>query len=354
MRDGVVSVAGHGARPSVSLLRVLKREFGFYCIQLVAEQTVEVLRPEMAYVLGGIKYDDERWSSMEQYNASSGQWSALQAMTIRRRSCGACVVEGEIYVTGGRGDDSTRLSSVERYSPPSDTWSAVAPMPATRSSHCAVSAGCAIYVMGGFGFGAGAAIASVLKFDSTQGTWTEVAPMPGARCATAACFVGSDIYVFGGKYAGLPCSSVYKYDIEANEWSTLMPMPRACKYHSAQILDGLVYIVGAGIGLSTLCFDPATAVWSVLAQTSVSRRCGSSFILNGILYAAGGEDAPLSVERYDVASDTWTAVENMLESRTYFAAVTVASMGPAEEEDLFNSLIAKAGKVTSMSSIGKL
>jgi hypothetical protein len=34
MRHGVVSVAEPGACPSVSLLRALKREFGFYCIEL--------------------------------------------------------------------------------------------------------------------------------------------------------------------------------------------------------------------------------------------------------------------------------------------------------------------------------
>jgi hypothetical protein len=40
MRDGVVSVAEPGARPSMSLLRALKREFGFYCMELCAEQTM--------------------------------------------------------------------------------------------------------------------------------------------------------------------------------------------------------------------------------------------------------------------------------------------------------------------------
>jgi hypothetical protein len=41
MRDGMVSVAEAGAGPSVSLLRLLKREFGFYCIELCVEQVVE-------------------------------------------------------------------------------------------------------------------------------------------------------------------------------------------------------------------------------------------------------------------------------------------------------------------------
>jgi hypothetical protein len=46
MRDGVVSVAEPGACPSVSLLRSLKREFGFYCIELVTEEPAEPEQPE--------------------------------------------------------------------------------------------------------------------------------------------------------------------------------------------------------------------------------------------------------------------------------------------------------------------
>jgi hypothetical protein len=71
MRDGVVSVAEPGACPSMSLLRALKREFGFYCIELCGEEPVE---PEMAFVMGGITGDDDdtcfMLSSMERYDAS--------------------------------------------------------------------------------------------------------------------------------------------------------------------------------------------------------------------------------------------------------------------------------------------
>jgi hypothetical protein len=48
------------------------------------------------------------------------------------------------------------------------------------------------------------------------------------------------------------------------------------------------------------------------------------------------------VERYDVASNTWVVVPNMLEGRRFFSAVTIGSAGQAEEQDLFDSLIVKA------------
>jgi hypothetical protein len=126
--------------------------------------------------------------------------------------------------------------------------------------------------------------------------------MPQARCASIACVVDSDIYVFGGIFARLTHSSVFKYDTEVNEWSTLAPIPHPCRYHSAQVLDGLVYIVGADDGSTTLRFDPETDIWSTLSHTSLSRMYGSSLILDGILYAAGEENsATSSVKRYDVA-----------------------------------------------------
>jgi hypothetical protein len=344
MRDGVVSVADPGACPSVSLLRALKREFGFYCIEVVAEQAVEPERPEVAYVMGGEKASGGIISSMERYDASSGQWSAAAAMGTWRHQFGVCTLAGDLYVTGGRNADGLLLS-VEKYSPSSDTWSAVAPMPAARSSHVAVAVGSAMYVLGGF---VGGVTASVLKFDSTEGTWSQVTPMPAARYADAryahaACAIGSDIYAFGGLGGDQYQASVFKFDTDVNEWHTLAPMPRDCSWHCASVLDGLVYVVGAGLNnRQVMCFDPASAVWSTSAPTLVSRKYGVSFVLGGCLYAAGGDGGYSSVERYDVASNTWEAVVDMLEGRRLFGAVTIDSSGPAEEQDLFDSLIAKA------------
>jgi hypothetical protein len=60
MRDGVVSVAEPGAHPSVPLLRALKREFGFYCIELCAEQPLVPNQPsEVVFVMGGDGRDGE-------------------------------------------------------------------------------------------------------------------------------------------------------------------------------------------------------------------------------------------------------------------------------------------------------
>jgi N-acetylneuraminic acid mutarotase len=347
MRDGVVSVAQAGAQPSVSLLRALKREFGYYCIELVAEQPVEPAQEETAYVMGRIDHvSGARLSSMERYDTSSGQWSVVAAMGIRREQFSACVIAGEIYVTGGENGDGQLLSCVEKYSPSSDMWSAVAPMPAGRCCHVAVAVGSAMYVLGGWSQVEGTA-QDVFKFDSTQGTWSEVASAPQDFVNSAAVAVNTDIYVFGGEDPyGEEHDFVYKYDTvtDAWSWSILANLPYANSSHSASICNGLVYIVGAGEeGDEVLRFDPASAEWSTLDPTLHGRRGGQSFVLGGCLYSVGGPGSSgPSVERYDATTDTWTAVTDMLQVHRNVGAVTIGSTGPAEEQDLFDSLIAKA------------
>jgi hypothetical protein len=170
--------------------------------------------------------------------------------------------------------------------------------------------------------------------------------MPAAIYAFAACAIGSDIYVFGGANNRLAQASVFKFDTEANGWRTLAPMPHASAGHSVSVLDGLVYIVGSGAsGHDVLCYDPASDAYNTwLTPTLTGRHFGVSFVVDGCLNVAGGQDMNSSVERYDVASDTWTAMADMPEGRNFFGAVTIRPTGPVEEQDLFDSLITKASR----------
>jgi hypothetical protein len=46
-----------------------------------------------------------------------------------------------------------------------------------------------------------------------------------------------------------------------------------------------------------------------------------------------------------MASDTWVEMaNNMLQRRIHFCAVAIGSVGPAGEQDLFESLIAEASR----------
>jgi hypothetical protein len=66
MCDGMVAVADPGVHPSLSLLRALKREFGFYCIEFCVDQVVGQERPGIVYAIGGYGPRNPMLSSTEQ------------------------------------------------------------------------------------------------------------------------------------------------------------------------------------------------------------------------------------------------------------------------------------------------
>jgi hypothetical protein len=168
--------------------------------------------------------------------------------------------------------------------------------------------------------------------------------MPEARSDFSACAVGTDIYIYGGCNAhGEGQASVFKYDTEANAWSVLAPMPAAVCGNSVNVIDGQIYIIGAGDeSRGFLQFAPVMGAWRTLASTLQRRFSATSFVSGGYLYAARGMWSPSTVERYDAALDAWTEVSNMFEGRYCFGAVTIGPMGPAEEQDLFDCLTAEA------------
>jgi hypothetical protein len=345
MRDGVVSVAEAGACPSVSLLRALKREFGFYCIELSTDEPAAPKRPEMMFLMGGLDESDNTLFSMERYNVSLDQWSAVAGMDAARYSIGACAVAGNVYVTGGMVEDDNDLSSVEMYSPLNDVWSTLAPMPEPRSQHTSVSVGAFIYVLGGRVSTDDLTYVteSVLKFDSVREVWSAAAFMPEPRRHAAACVVGRDIYIFGGENE--MCAetrAVFKYDTETDKWSTLAPMPETEFGHSAIALGGLIYIVGSGINADgLLSFNPTSQIWVKRYPLNSECYCGVSFVLKGFLYAAAAKDGESKMQRYNVTTNMWTDVGHMPEGRYHFGAVAIGSPSLTGEQDLFDSLIMK-------------
>jgi hypothetical protein len=216
LRDGVVSAAERDAsKLDVGELRWLKREFGFYCIELSAEPQ------EVAFVIGGI-CDLGTLSLVERYDVLSGLWREAAPMAMARSYFGLCGLSGgELYAIGGEDVNDEQLASVERYNPDLDTWSAAPSLPRPRSLHCACTVGDALYVLGGVEEdeeGEEHTVSSVLKFDSRMQTWSEVAPMPAERDNAGACVLGSNIYIFGGRNDAMEkTSTTYRFSAETNE-----------------------------------------------------------------------------------------------------------------------------------------
>jgi hypothetical protein len=111
------------------------------------------------------------------------------------------------------------------------------------------------------------------------------------------------------------------------------------------VLDGLIYVIGGKGGSGVIVsdvhrFDPVANSWSVRAPMSETRSGFGAFVLGGSIGAVGGwdgSDALISMERYCVASDSWSSVSDLSIERDALGAYVMRL-----EVEYFDSLIAKA------------
>lgn len=65
-------------------------------------------------------------------------------------------------------------------------------------------------------------------------------------------------------------------------------------------------------------YDPFTNEWNVVAKLNTPRHRLGVAVLDGMIYAVGGSDGMIhlnSIERYDIETDTWTTLPNMVTRR---------------------------------------
>ena len=140
-----------------------------------------------------------------------------------------------------------------------------------------------------------------------------------------------------------PADFVYAYNPANDEWIQGPEIPAGRKRGSTGLVmhDDKFYIVGGntighdgGFVAWFDEFDPATGVWTALADSPRPRDHFHAEVLNGKLYVAGGRlsggqggtFAPLiaEVDVYDFAAGTWSQVADLPTPR---AAASVASFG---------------------------
>src|SRR3989441_53069 len=111
-------------------------------------------------------------------------------------------------------------------------------------------------------------------------------------------------------------------------WTTKAPMPTPRTGLATGVVNGILYAVGGNDGVSFLgtveAYDPATNTWTTKASMPTVRTDLAAEVVNGILYAVGGNNGPFlgTVEAYRV-TNTWTTKAPMLTARHQLAAGVV-------------------------------
>lgn len=277
--------------------------------------------------------------------AFGGSWEALPAMQVPRQEIAAAWLDGALYAIGGFDARGATLASVERWRPEDESWELIAPLPvAVNHPAAAVVAGRLVVVGGYRGPFLANATDAVQVYDPAADAWTLAAPMPSARGGLAAAPLGGRLVAVGGARDGVSVAEVAAYEPEADAWTLLASMPTPRDHLGVAVLDGRLHAIGGragghdhGVAGDTFTltthevYDPATDAWTAAAPLPTGRSGHAVAVLDGCLYALGGEgnravaDGMFAeVERFVAVSGAWQALSAMPVPRHGMGAVGVA------------------------------
>lgn len=103
-------------------------------------------------------------------------------------------------------------------------------------------------------------------------------------------------------------------------WATKAPMPTARGRFAAAVVNGVLYAVGGEVAFQTPrgtveAYTPGNNLWTAEALLPEARSHLNVGVIGGILYAAGGLDASgqptATLFAYDPRTDTWTSKASM-------------------------------------------
>ena len=260
-----------------------------------------------------------------------GTWTQRSDMPDGKYGMTANTANGKIYIIGGV--DSTGLDPfVREYNPTTDTWTKKAEMHTPRHHHSSCVVDGKVYAIGGVEFRTGVLIPNVEVYDPAMDICVKKADMPTGRAGLSASVVNGNIYVFGGTPDYKNCvSTVEEYNPLTDKWTKKADMLSARAFLSTSLVNGKIYAIG---GLLTLDpgtastpaveeYDPVTDTWTKKADMPTPRGALCTCVLDGKIYAIGGEWQGKNVEVYDPVTDTWTEKPDAPTVKYDYAATVV-------------------------------
>lgn len=154
--------------------------------------------------------------------------------------------------------------------------------------------------------------------------WTQKTDMPTPRWNLATCVVNGKIYAMGGEPSEnrqiewVPHSTVEEYDPVSDTWAQKadMPVQRVC--FDISVVDGKIYAIGGDSSGSRVdMYDPSTDTWTQKADMPTPRWFLATCVVDGKIYAIGGYlswdfiSGLKIIEEYDPATDSWTRKKDM-------------------------------------------
>lgn len=168
----------------------------------------------------------------------------------------------------------------------------------------------------------GADTATTRIYDIASDTWSLAAPAPGASSEGAGCAHGGLFYNVGGRGPGGARADIWSYDPAHDAWdATLAPMPTPRAGLAVAVVGNAIYAIGGRLATGGPCsglavpaverYDIDTDTWSAVAPLPFARSDLAAATVGGKIYVFGGCGGPVGflndVDVYDPTTDTWSA-----------------------------------------------
>ncbi|WP_248760991.1 kelch repeat-containing protein [Pseudarthrobacter sp. SSS035] len=268
------------------------------------------------------------------------QWVTRPPLGLARAGHGVATARGVVYAVGGRSVEGLKFDSVEtRKLGGPGNWTTIAPLPVGRGNLSVAEAGGLVYAIGGV-YGendfSGGSTTEVDRYQPATGKWEAMAPLPQPRDTAGAASLNGTLYVAGGFIEDAPFTwhvtdSVLAYDAAANAWRSVAPMPEPREGFRLVAAGKYLYAVGGGgdASFASLAtaerYEPATDTWTVMAPMNESRwlPCAVKVTVGGqeLIAVVGGavwaEDGSFvqgraTTEVLDPKTGEWSVIDALL------------------------------------------
>jgi N-acetylneuraminic acid mutarotase len=175
------------------------------------------------------------------------------------------------------------------------------------------------------------------RYNPATNSWAPAGKLAGVRMSHAADLLpGGQLLVTGGYNAAVFLDTAERYDPATNTWSPISGMTQSRSGHTATILPNGQVLVAGGFNTSrgntfvdgAERFDPASNRWTAVPSLAQGRFGHTATLLaTGRVLVIGGRSGESSylatTEEYDPASNRWTEGPKLARPRTDHTATAL-------------------------------
>jgi N-acetylneuraminic acid mutarotase len=241
---------------------------------------------------------------------SETKWERLPDMVVEKWEAGTVVLDDKLYFFGGytEGVRSSKQSHI--FDPKDNSWTPIQDLPSAITHMNMVLDGRTVWYAGGFKDGyKGHTIAEVWNYDIDKDRYTAAPLLPETRGGGGLALVNRRLHYFGGLKVDRDTDSGDHWALDLDEWakgsaewSHAAPMPVPRNQFSTVVVDGKIYAIGGQFHHDSKqldqprvdIYDPESDSWSSgpSLPKGHSHAEGGTFVHNSNIYMVGGHTTP--------------------------------------------------------------